>query len=491
MIRAPHRRASFLPCARSLSITQLAKFVMPNKNVMIFPGELGCSFFKELLLGQDAVTISCVILDELGQKAPWLEYLNADAVWEWDRLVTPVAEAAETPYHVEHYERVLGALLSDPRSFYILERQYRAIDKDIFFNSVFNRTVQLELVVWNTLSMLFKTRPDRFIHYNVPHGKLWFIAKVAELVGVDVRVGAISPLPWMEWVVRGLDDQQVVADPVHAASPNESRITDFIRTIRGDYAKAMPSYEKTRHDYFKGGFYSLKKEFRSLAGAVVNSRSLFTVFVRAMLSARKKEILNVYHHLSSNFSIPERFIVFFLHYQPERTSLPEGHQFAQQWLALRILANSLPPGYRLAVKEHPSTFRYYFNPGFRSRDFYQNISQLPNTSLVPLDRSPFDLIDKAAAVATITGTVGVEAIIRGKPVIVFGAAQYRDIKGVFAVNSMEGAKSALAQIHAGVNVLANEDLEDYFKRVDQISFDTDPNLKITSKEVMRAAMFSA
>lgn len=458
--------------------------------LMIFPGELDRAFFEDILRDQATVSISCVVLDSAGQTSDWLGYVAPEAIQQWDSLVEPATETHETQCHIEHYQRVLDRLLSDPRTFYILERMYRSIDKDIFFNSVFNRTVQLELVIWNTLSLLHKTKPDRLVHFNVPHGKFWFVARIAELVGVQVYAGAISPLPWKEWIVKGLDAQRPIAV---SDTPRESgrKIDEFIRVTRGDYTAAMPSYEKSRYDYFKGGFYSIKKEFRSLGWSLISSRSLLTFSIRSMLSWRKKQALNLYQRLSAGFRFPEKFVVFFLHYQPERTSLPEGYQYAQQWLAIRALANSLPDGYRLVVKEHPSTFRYYFNPGFRSLDFYRNIAGLPNTSLVPLDVTPFALIDRTAAVATITGTVGVEAIVRGKPVIVFGAAQYRNVKGVFAVSSKQEASAALLQIAAGAAVLSDKEMEDYLIGVDRMSFDTDPVLKITSRELMRAAIFAA
>ena len=219
-------------------------------------------------------------------------------------------------------------------SFYILERHYRAVDKEIFFNSIFNRTVELELIVWNTLSLLYRTKPDRIVHYNMPHGKLWFIAKIAEFLGIEVLAGAVSPLPWKEWVVRGVDAQQPVVVPRAGSASENSRIVDFLAMIRGGYDQAMPSYEKERFDYFKGGFFSVRKELRSLAGTALVTRSPFAVFIRGLLSLRKMQVLKTYAYLTRDFELPEKFIVFFLHYQPERTTLPEGHGFAQQWFCL-------------------------------------------------------------------------------------------------------------------------------------------------------------
>lgn len=463
---------------------------MPQLKLFLFPGELDRSFFEDLLKGQDRVTISCALFDDASRAAEWSGYIPPEAIYHWERLVTPDPYSVETPLHRAHYERVLRDMLADPRTYYILERQYRTIDKNIFFNSVFNRTVELELMVWNALTMFHSSKPDRFVHYNVPHGKLWFVARVAELIGIEAYVAATSPLPWKDWVVRGLDEQHPITPSELPPASAGNRVADFIAMVKGNYALAMPSYEKSRFDYFKGGFYSPRKELRSLAYIAWKTRSVFTVVMRGLHSLRKRAALATYHNLSDSFALPKKFVVFFMHYQPERTSVPEGQGYGQQWLALRALANALPEGYQLVVKEHPSTFRFNFDPAYRSLELHKQISLLPNTRLVPLSFSPFDLIDKAAAIATITGTVGVEAIIRGKAVIVFGSAQYRGHKGVFWVRSADEARAAMSQIDRGVDVLSDAEVESFLLHVDRTAFHADPAVRVTSREVMYAAIFA-
>jgi hypothetical protein len=87
--------------------------------------------------------------------------------------------------------------------------------------------------------------------------------------------------------------------------------------------------------------------------------------------------------------------------------------------------------------------------------------------------SPFVLIDKASAVATVTGTVGLEALIRGKPVLAFGAAQYRGAKGVFVADSITGVHKVLRQVDAGGLVPTDEELTDYLCHVERSSFPRD------------------
>ncbi len=69
--------------------------------------------------------------------------------------------------------------------------------------------------------------------------------------------------------------------------------------------------------------------------------------------------------------------------------------------------------------------------------------------LVSRDAPTFELIERSAAVATITGTAGWEALFLGKPSIVFGRAFYRDAPGVIAVEDAPSLAASLQAIADG------------------------------------------
>jgi hypothetical protein len=144
------------------------------------------------------------------------------------------------------------------------------------------------------------------------------------------------------------------------------------------------------------------------------------------------------------------FVYVALHLQPERTTSSLGGVFADQFVLIDTLARSLPPGWTVYVKEHPSQFYPPFC-GERGRhaDFYRDVSRIPNVALASLSMSSFDLIDCARAVATVTGTVGWEAVIRGTPALVFGSPWYRYCEGVAYVPTRAALSGALARIESG------------------------------------------
>lgn len=143
--------------------------------------------------------------------------------------------------------------------------------------------------------------------------------------------------------------------------------------------------------------------------------------------------------------IPDgKFVCLFLHFQPERTSVPEGGRYASQINAISALRSQLPDDWALLVKEHPSMFLLKSKRLFRHPDFYTLVAGMPNTYMLDESHSSFDLIDKAQAVATLTGTVGFEGLCRGCVAIVLGDAAYRGYPGVVDLYDVQSRGVTLA-----------------------------------------------
>jgi len=121
------------------------------------------------------------------------------------------------------------------------------------------------------------------------------------------------------------------------------------------------------------------------------------------------------------------FIFFGLHFQPEANTCPQGGKFHSLTYVCDILSRAFPQ-HKIYVKEHPYPSRN------RSENFYDRMLANTNVQFVPMDTNPIDLIMKSEAVATVTGTIGWEAILRRKQCISFGHSYYANAPGVFTVN---------------------------------------------------------
>lgn len=142
-----------------------------------------------------------------------------------------------------------------------------------------------------------------------------------------------------------------------------------------------------------------------------------------------------YERCAAAVDLAVPFIYFPMHFQPERTTSPEGGWFVDQRLAVRNLAAVLPEGWRLYLREHPASFLDGAHAGrghmMRWPEYYEELAALPKVTLAPMEEDSFRLIDRSRAVATVTGTAGWESVVRGRPTLVFGSPWYVACPGVF------------------------------------------------------------
>ncbi|MEM7471498.1 MAG: hypothetical protein AAF340_09120 [Pseudomonadota bacterium] len=124
-------------------------------------------------------------------------------------------------------------------------------------------------------------------------------------------------------------------------------------------------------------------------------------------------------------ALPEKIIYFAMHYQPEMTSSPQGGRYADQALLIEQLAQRLPDGFTLVAKENPLQAAKQ-----RSPEFMERVALCEKVIVAHPEMDTKALIERSQLVATITGTVGWEAIKAGKPCLSFGYSWYRSCHGV-------------------------------------------------------------
>jgi hypothetical protein len=114
----------------------------------------------------------------------------------------------------------------------------------------------------------------------------------------------------------------------------------------------------------------------------------------------------------------EKYVLYPLHFEPEAATLISAPYFVDQLSLIENIARSLPVDYKLYVKEH------FASVGRRPLSYYKRIRSLYNVRLIHPFSDSFQLVENAAAVATISSTMGWEALLVEKPVITFGQVCY-------------------------------------------------------------------
>jgi len=166
----------------------------------------------------------------------------------------------------------------------------------------------------------------------------------------------------------------------------------------------------------------------------------------------------------SNIPISEKFIYFTLHSEPERALLFPAPFYMNQLSVIQNISKSIPIGYKLYVKEHP-TQRIF---GWREKKWYEELTKLPNVTIIHPNVSNEKLLKKCSLVISIGGTVGLEGSFFNKPSIVFADVIYSMIKSVIKIeNVSELPKIISSSLKIQVDI---NDLNKYIQTIENISF---------------------
>jgi len=164
----------------------------------------------------------------------------------------------------------------------------------------------------------------------------------------------------------------------------------------------------------------------------------------------------------------EKFVYLPLHQEPERSLLLDAPFYTNQIETTRNIAKSLPVGYVLYVKEHPTQGR---SRGWRPISEYKEIMEIPNVKLIHPSIPSDQLIKKSSLVISVGGTASFEAAFYEKPSIMFADLGYSILPSILRVKSFDELHGAiLSALKIKVNLV---DVDKYVTALEDITFDFD------------------
>lgn len=107
----------------------------------------------------------------------------------------------------------------------------------------------------------------------------------------------------------------------------------------------------------------------------------------------------------------KKFVLYGFHKQPEASVDVCGRYNDNQYEVVLNIWKQLPPGWLLVIKEHSAAI------GDRSVCFYKKLLKYPNVVLINEFEDSHKIIEKAQLVVTNTGTLGLEAALKGVPAV--------------------------------------------------------------------------
>jgi hypothetical protein len=108
------------------------------------------------------------------------------------------------------------------------------------------------------------------------------------------------------------------------------------------------------------------------------------------------------------------YVLFGLHMQPESSIDVWAPFFSDQMWVIELIARSIPPSHKLLVKIHKSDSAKY------SSEQLKRMRSFPGVGLVQASANTRGFIEGADLLVGIQGTMGLEAALLGKPVIMLG-----------------------------------------------------------------------
>ena len=194
-------------------------------------------------------------------------------------------------------------------------------------------------------------------------------------------------------------------------------------------------------------FYDLAKRSIHDVGNYYSRYTLSNI-VKMYLSRRLNMILYKLNNPGKSEVGSSPFVIYPLHTQPESSIDVAGAFFSNQAELIKSISRSLPIGFDLVVKIHPT------DVDGKSIKFYKEISNIPGVKIVDYKYDIKWLIMNAKIIFTLTGTMGYEGALLGKPVITFARTYYHNFPSVFFCKS---PFDLAATISESLKYLPNDD----------------------------------
>jgi hypothetical protein len=182
-----------------------------------------------------------------------------------------------------------------------------------------------------------------------------------------------------------------------------ARIRDIARTL------LKAAYRKLR----RNGAYYLD---RDVSAHLIHARALLGSFCGGYASKRLLADLR------------GKYIIYPLHYEPE-SILNYFSEFNRQQEIVEQIIDSLPLGYELILKEHPS------QPGALNMPSWRGVTQCRRVIKIRGEVNARALLKYDVAVVSIGSTLAIEAALAGRPVGVLGKVHFAGMPGITPLSS--------------------------------------------------------
>jgi len=233
--------------------------------------------------------------------------------------------------------------------------------------------------------------------------------------------------------------------------------------------KGLDQYQSSKKDMLKSCFkYFFSKNENPNTHYTYFGRTKFKVLIKYIKFSIQTKVRKRFIDKNLIRSIGDNQFIFFpLHMEQERSTLLDAPFHNDQLSIIKQIVKSLPVGFQLYVKEHPSMRTRQW----RKISFYNELMSYPNVKVIHPSVNTDMILKKCSLVITITGTAGFDAGFYKKPAITFVETDYSSLGHVTMLESVselpESIKKSLN------NDVSGKDLIEYIQYIEKNSFEID------------------
>lgn len=364
------------------------------------------------------------------------------------------------PYKIENikYEGEKVDFFSSSQYLIAKDRCLKMMDRlDLYGTfSRIDREVYLNKLSILALKMINESNPDFLLVSEIPHDHpKYLIYQICLYLNIPVykfNTWNLAPLLYLQNVQTNQIIKKSKLLNTHFDSKIDLLIENYFEELDSNPQDYEFSYMKKQRlsstfkirfiNFIKNDVIAYLKDIKHNVEMLItrkyNPINPYRLGFFTRVKIDKKRKLNLKKALNDSvddYFLNKPYIYFPLHFEPERTTNPDGNRFHDQILAILSLRKLLPKKVLIYVKEHPSQI-LVGSKGSRGRSpmFYNMLKSISGVKLISHKENSFKLLNNSIFSATITGSVALESAVIGKKSIVFGSTWYDDCPNIFKWN---------------------------------------------------------
>jgi hypothetical protein len=432
-----------------------------------------------LVLGHDSKEVKQLLPDIF---KPFIFKSTTDlrlAQFDYSDIGKPVPIDNQLISSLSNFENNFLALIEDTTNW-----NYSFFERKSFYYDM--------LKYWNTV--IRNLKPDLFVSFTWPHTSpcysLYLMCKY--YYSIDIQFIDFIPLFNNNYHLIGNSLEELFSPIIKTYNSKKSiRIDPMIKTYLSEIRKKegkTPKYilkeykagqmrlnfetlirfinniliEIKKHVFLKSKNNPWKKNRKPYYLSSSRMNGLESYLFHKRLRIKNIKLRKVYEQFTKKPDLNKKYIYFAASYQPEAVTTTNAGAYYDLFLVLDILSSIIPDDWIIYYKEHLYTFLDPLGKGNLRRDkyYFQRVNNYKNVQIISPDISSFSLINMSQAVASVSGTVAWETVVRGKPALSFGSAWYMGCNSIFWIKTLQDAKEAIKKIVNGYTP-DQEDIEHY------------------------------